>query len=85
MAFLGTKPNLSGNEKARIEFHLQQILNCVGLQPFQLPVIDPQTLLKPDSTIQSLTQRFADHLCHDVSGLHVEVVPQQLEKCGGGG
>ncbi len=85
MAFLGTKPNLSGNEKARIEFHLQQILNCVGLQPFQLPVIDPQTLLKPDSTIPSLTQRFADHLCHDVSGLHVEVVPQQLEKCGGGG
>ena len=85
MAFLGTKPNLSGNEKARIEFHLQQILNCVGLQPFQLPVIDPQTLLKPDSTLPSLTQSFADHLCHDVSGLHVEVVPQQLEKCGGGG
>ena len=85
MAFIGTKPNLSGNEKARIEFHLQQILNCVGLQPFQLPVIDPQTLLKPDSTLQSLTQSFADHLSHDVAGLQLEMVPQQLEKCGGGG
>lgn len=85
MAWLSTKPNVSGNEKARIEFHLQQIFSCVGCQPFLLPVVDAPALLDSVSSIQSLSQSFADHLSHDVTGLRIEVAPQPLEKCGGGG
>ncbi|MCH2181086.1 MAG: hypothetical protein MK108_03690 [Mariniblastus sp.] len=85
MAFFGTKPNLTGNEKARIEFHLQQILDCVGLEPLQIPFIDPQPLLTSGSDLSACTQAFADHLSHDIGQLRIEVVPEQLEKCGGGG
>ena len=85
MGFLSAKPNLSGNDKARIEFHLQQILDCVGLPAAQLPVVQPQSWLTPDCDIQRLAKLSADHLSHDISDLRIEVSPQQLEKCGGGG
>ncbi len=85
MALFGTKPNLSGNERARIEFHLQQILDCVGLEPFQFPSFDPQPFLRPGSDLAGMSQALSDHLSHDIQQLHIEVVPQELEKCGGGG
>jgi len=85
MALFGTKPNLSGNERARIEFHLQQILDCVGLEPFQLPFFDPGPFLRPGSDLGAMSQALSDHLSHDIQQTHIEVVPQELEKCGGGG
>jgi len=85
MAFFGTKPNLSGNEKARIEFHLQQILDCVGIEPLRLPFVDPQRLLGAGTDLPALSQTLADHLSHDIRELGIQVVPEPLEKCGGGG
>lgn len=85
MVFLKAKPNVSDHEKARIEFHLQQIFDCVGFPMLQLDFVDPEVLLKSPSTLTDLTQLVADHLSHDVTDLRISTLPQKVEKCGGGG
>ena len=47
--------------------------------------IDPQRLLGAGTDLPALSQTLADHLSHDIRELGIQVVPEPLEKCGGGG
>ena len=88
MNFFKTKPNLSNGEKAKVEFHFQQLADCLGFDRFQLPVQDlnlPLGVIRGDDGVNRLVALVGEHLSHDVAGLGVKVTPQQLEKCGGGG
>ena len=86
MAFFKPTPNLPDGEKARIEFHLQQIAECIGCERFQLPVLPMDALLELGETqIDQLVGRVGKHLKHNIAGLRVVVVPETPEKCGGGG
>ncbi len=86
--FFKPKPNLPDAEKARIEFHLQQIGECVGFDRFTLPVLGRKTLFglyESKKNPQQMIEFVGNHLAHDVSGIRLNVVPQQLQHCGGGG
>jgi hypothetical protein len=86
--FFKPKPNLPDAEKARIDFHFQQIAECIGFDRFRLPVLSRTTLLEPFESKQAPPQiiRFVgDHLGHDTAGLQFSVVPQQAASCSGGG
>ena len=86
MAFFKPTPNLPDDEKARIEFHLQQIADCIGLDRFALPVLSEHSLLSGDlSTADQLKCVVGEHLGHDVSGVKIQTFPIQPEKVGGGG
>ena len=86
MAFFKPEPNLPLNEKARVEFHLQQIAECVGFERFQLSVLTMDSLLELcESTIEQMVGRVGKHLQHDTAGLRVVVSPETLQKSGGGG
>jgi hypothetical protein len=88
MAFFKSKPNVGDAEKARIEFHLQQIAECVGFERILLPVVDQATLIDLAHTSRSpepIVEFVGKHLTHDVSQLRVTTDPQELKKCGGGG
>lgn len=88
MNFFKSKPNLPDGEKAKVEFHLQQLVDCLGNSRFQLPVQTLGSLLdviRADDGIKRMVALVGQHLSHDVSELSVKVTPQQLEKCGGGG
>ncbi len=92
MVFFKATPNLSDDERSRIEFHLQQIADCIGFERFKLPVANPNTILYgPDATdreLQSpqLIKEWAGkHLDHEVEGLKLQTFPMVLEKVGGGG
>ena len=75
-------------EKSRIEFHMQQIAECVGWERFTLPVVSRNTLFelyeskrKPQQVIEFV----GDHLAHDVSGIQFRIVPQPTQgSCGSG-
>ena len=86
MAFVKSTPNLSDDEKARIEFHLQQIAECVGFDRLALPVLGENSLLpeKPQ-TADQLMRLVGEHLGHDVSGVKIQTFPMQPGKIGGGG
>ena len=74
------------NEKARIEFHLQQIAECIGFDRFTLPVLSEYDLLSENvATTEQLKCLVGEHLGHDVSGVKVQTFPMQPEKVGGGG
>ncbi len=88
MAFFKTKPNVDDAEKARIEFHLQQIAECVGAERLKLPVVDFQSMVSLASTSQSpeaIIGFLGKHLSHDAGGITVVTEPKPVEKCGGGG
>ena len=80
--FFSAKPNLPDSEKARIEFHLQQLADCIGMERFQRPVVSTDSLLHQFSnSAQDLIGFVGQHLSHDVSELKIEFVPEQVEKC----
>ena len=85
--FFKSKPNLLTGEKARIEFHLQQIAQCIGMDRMKLPVISRRELLSwsETKTPQGMIVAVGAHLNHDVSGVGFALDPQQLQQCGGGG
>lgn len=86
--FFKPKANLPDAAKARIEFHLQQIAECIGFDRFALPVLSRKTLFglyDSKQTPQQMIGFVGKHLGHDVSGLGFRVAPQQLQTCGGGG
>ena len=88
MAFFKSKPNVCNAEKARIEFHLQQIAECVGYERISLPVVELETLVELAHTSRSpepILGFIGKHLSHDVSEIKVVTDPQELKKCGGGG
>ncbi len=88
MAFFRSEPNVPDGEKARIEFHLQQIADAIGAQRLQLPFVSLAKLnglCESDKSLSQIAEFAGDHLSYDIGGLAIEVVPEQLEKCGGGG
>ena len=88
IVFFKLKPNLPDAEKARVEFHLQQIAESVGFDRFRLPVLSRKTLLglyESQKSPQQMIGFVGNHLSHDVSEIRFRVVPKQLQNCGGGG
>lgn len=93
MQLFKSKPSLVDGEKSRIELHLQQISQSIGADRFLTPVLPESAFLSvaPDQsngqlpTVDQLTRLIGDHLAHDVGNLVIQSLPQQLEKCGGGG
>ena len=88
MAFFKSTPNLPVDEKARIEFHLQQIAQCIGFDRLMLPVLSEESVLLRNGVTQTADQVLSfvgEHLGHDVSEVSIQTVPLPPEKCGGGG
>lgn len=82
--FFKPKPNLPDGDKARIEFHFQQIASCIGAERVKLPVLSRDAFLGKAST-QEIVDLVGQHLSHDVSAIQVNAVLQQAGQCGGGG
>ncbi len=86
MAFFNSKPKIRLNEKARIEFELQQLSEAVGAKRFQLPIVRlsrwQDLIQRPLSEVLQFTGKHIGHNTHDV---RLDVQPENLEKCGGGG
>ena len=88
IVFSKPRANVPDAEKSRIEFHMQQIAECVGWERFTLPVVSRNTLFelyeskrKPQQVIEFV----GDHLAHDVSGIQFRIVPQPTQgSCGSG-
>lgn len=85
MAFFKSTPNLPDGERARIEFHLQQIGECIGGDRCQLPVLDGSELLADGSSVDQVRDQVGRHLRHSVNELRIQTIPMQPEKVGGGG
>ena len=88
MNFFKTSANLPDGEKAKVEFHFQQLAECIGWDRLQLPVQSLNSMLdivRDDDGVNQLVAFAGNHLSHDTSQLNVKIAPQQLEKCGGGG
>ena len=90
--FFKAKPNISDGEKARLEFHLQQINDVLGAERCRLPVVSSSELVgwsdqgkNPDALIVKV----GDHLRFDTQGLTLTVLPvadsdSGCGSCGGG-
>ncbi len=89
MPFFKSAPSVSDEEKPRIEFHLQQLAECLGFERFTLPVLKKDDLLGTSAgtlqTANGVLKTVGNHLNHDVSGITIQSVPLAPEKCGGGG
>jgi hypothetical protein len=85
MVLFQSKPNVPDSEKARLEFHLQQIADGISIQRLKLPVIDAQHFFSRPFSEQEIVDRVCTHLEHDGSSIGYQFVPKELEKCGGGG
>lgn len=90
MPFFKTTPNLPDGERARIEFHLQQILECIGSDRCRQPVLSLEELLYDrnegrNRSVDQLKLLLGSHLNHDVHDIQVQTMPMQLQKVGGGG
>jgi hypothetical protein len=91
MQLFKSKPSLADGEKARIEFHLQQIAESITADRFKLEVLTEEKILAGRSNvsaapdIESLLKKIGDHLSHDVGNISTLSQPQELEKCGSGG
>ena len=84
--FFKTKPNVVDGEKARIEYHLQQISDCLGGDSFKRPVIRRSELLDwsaAGTDPQAVIARVGEHLQCDISGLTINVVPSETRDGGG--
>jgi len=87
MAFFKSEPNVSDGEKARIEFHLQQVAECVGFGRFQLPVLGMDLwrgMAGSGQGVQRIIDFVGRHLSYNTNGIAHEVVPQQIVKPDGG-
>lgn len=90
MAFFQSTPNLPCNEKARIEFHLQQISECIGFERLKLPVLNEDELVRGGghANIHSADQimvAVGNHLDHNVSEIRLQTLPMPTQQSGGGG
>ncbi|QEG25019.1 hypothetical protein [Mariniblastus fucicola] len=86
MVFFKPKPNLGDHEKARLEFHLQEIAESIGFERMRLPVLRSDQLRDlQGKTPEEIVAFAGKHLSHSVGGLQVRVAIEPQEKCGGGG
>lgn len=86
MVFFKSKPAIDQHDKARIEFHLQEIGESIGFERYRLPVLRRHQLLDfQGKTPEQIVAAVGSHLSHNVAGLQVQVAIEPTEKCGGGG
>lgn len=86
MVFFKSKPAIDVHEKARIEFHFQEIAESIGFERMRLPVLRRQQLVDTQGkTPQQVVAFVGKHLSHNIAGLQVQVAIQPKENCGGGG
>ena len=88
MVFFRVKPNLSDGEKARLEFHFQQIAECLGANRLKLPVISMRDMLarwESNPDVAAFLDFVGDHLDHGADAITVHVAPQIVANCSGGG
>lgn len=86
MVFFKSKPAIDVHEKARIEFHIQEIAESIGFERLRLPVLRRRQLVDVQGkTPEQLVAFVGKHLSHNVGGLQVQVAIEAQEKCGGGG
>ena len=86
MAFFKPKPNIADHEKARIEFHLQELAESIGFERILLPVVQANQLLNLKSREPREIAAFVgEHLSHSTGNLQMQVAIEAQEKCGGGG
>ena len=88
MPFFKSKPNIPDRDKARVEFQLQQLAERVGPAPFRNHVVIPTQVFGQnwkDASVDSIKELVARQLEYDVDPIKIQIVPQKLEKCGGGG
>ena len=92
MAFFKTTPDLPDDERARVEFHLQQISEHIGFDRFTLPVLGEESVLYGNEsgqrrlrTTDQIKILIGKHLGHDVNDVKVQSLPMQSQKIGGGG
>ena len=82
--FFTSRPNLSPNEKAQVEYCFQWIADCIGQDRMRLPVLRSGDLL-PGQTMSETVKAVGGHLQHNVDQLEIVMEPQLLEKCSSGG
>lgn len=82
--FFTSRPNISPNEKAQVEYCFQWIADCIGSDRISLPVVGSDELLT-DQTMSECVRAVGSHLQHNVDQLKIVMEPQLLEKCGSGG
>ena len=88
MPLFKSGPNLPADERARVEYHLQQIADCIGRERFQLPVHRMDSLIKLGQLGQSpreIAEVIGQHLSHPIGDLKIQVIPEVVQKVGGGG
>lgn len=86
IVFFKSKPAISDHEKARVEFHLQEIAESIGFDRLHLPVVRRHDLMNlHGKTAEEIVAFAGQHLSHDTAGLQVQVAIEVQEKCGGGG
>lgn len=88
MALFSSGPTLAADEKARVEYHVQQIIDCIGGDRSQLPILSTATLLGMTQNFRSpkeIMQLLGEHLHHPTGDIRVQVIPELLKKVGGGG
>ena len=92
MPLFKPSPPLPDNDRARLEFHLQQIAESIGFDRFRLPVRSVKSLgydsLSDRVTIRStdrIQELVGEHLRHDATQVKLQTIPMQPEKVGGGG
>lgn len=84
--FFKTTANVPDGEKARIEFHLQQIAESIGMDRLRLPLVPMATFEKwANETPEQIIALVGDHLSHDVGQFGFQAGPPQSQQCGGGG
>ena len=88
MSLFKTKPGLPDHEKARVEFHLQQLAECIGFDLMQSDFLIPGESFPNDPrdlNSEELLKQLGEHLHHDVGPVTVINNPMPIQKCGGGG
>jgi len=86
-----SKPSLADGEKARLEFHMQQLAESVGSERLQLPVLKWQDILYSGTdsselrTVEEITNFVGEHLSHDAGNISLYETDKPVEKCGSGG
>lgn len=90
MAFFKSKPNLPDGEKARIEYHVQRIAECIGFDRLTLPVLSERSVFYADvdserRSAEQIMSLVGKHLGHDVGGISLQTLLLQPQKSGGGG
>jgi len=88
MALFSSGPTLAADEKARVEYHIQQIIDCIGRDRTQLPILSTETLLGMNDHARSphgIMELLGQHLLYPTGDVKVQVIPELLKKVGGGG